>query len=539
MAYDGALRRRDGYRPASRPMGRRVSRVDARYIDQDRRPLSRAAQIHAARPMGYSGGRRPPARTGDFRRRPPQRRRGVASAVKLALFALAAVLVVFVLTRLVSGIHDARVERFVDNVYVNGVLLSGYTHEEGLAVLAQAKEERLNTTYKLTYNDLSWDFTPSSFDADFEYDSELERAWNLGHVGDRRTRKQIINGLKQVAAEFNSEVRYDDEALDDFIDQIAEQIDVEPIDAEVTLTEEKPFITRASQNGLKLDKEATYDMLVGFIETGKGDLKLPVNEVLPTVASDDMEMRVVAKFTTDVSFRNSESRANVRLALSYFNCMAVYPGDVVDFNAVVGPRTEETGFKKAPEYAGNDTIEGVGGGVCQASTMLYNAVVMCDLTVIERHPHNMTVGYVSPSQDAAVEYGDKNFIFRNDTDHAYYFYTDVGAETATVTVYGTRPDYHYELQSKVKSEEPSQKTRYEDDTTGKIVYYVTDPPVLKQEGHGSCRSEGWIVAYDWNTTEEVSREQISNDSYIPGYNVYWRGIHNADGTVVESAKKKS
>lgn len=447
---------------------------------------------------------------------------------------MAAALVVFGVVKLVSAAVEGSVERFIDNVYVNGICLSGYTREEGYEVMAQAKAQRLNTTYALTYGDNSWSFTPSDFGMEMEYDSEMERAWNLGHVGDRETLRQLKENLKQVPAEFNSEITYDQQALDSFIDGVADDVYVEPVDAEVVVTEEKPVIQTASKSGRRLDKAKTRENLEALILTGEGNTALPVDVVEPTISSDDMEMKVVAKFSTDVGFRGSDSRSNVRLALSYFNGYVVYPGDTADFNAIVGPRTKELGFKSAPEYAGNELKKGYGGGVCQASTTLYNAVIMANMTILERHSHNMTVSYVEPSQDAAVEYnGNKNFVFRNDTEHAIYIYTHVDREYATVTIYGTRPEYHYELQSVVIDEKKSTRKRYEYDMEGKHVYYITDKPVLKLKGHGSCHSEGWLVAYDWNTKEEVSREQISYDSYVAGVNVYWRGVHDEKGNVVD------
>ncbi|MBR6891524.1 MAG: VanW family protein, partial [Clostridia bacterium] len=290
----------------------------------------------------------------------------------------------------------------------------------------------------------------------------------------------------------------------------------------------------ASKNGVELDRERTQDNLAALIETGEGPTALPVEPLLPAVTSDNMEMKVMAKFSTDVTFRGSDSRSNVATALSFFNGYVVYPGDTCDFNAVVGPRTIGRGFKEAPEYAGNEKVKGVGGGVCQASTTLYDALIMADMTILQRSSHNMTVSYVEPSQDAAVEYmaGGKNLVFRNDTEHAIYIYTNVDRENATVTIYGTRPKYHYELISVIVEQHKSERVRYEYDYSGKYVYYVTDPPKLKTEGHGSCQSEGWVVAYDWDTKQEVSREQISYDAYVAGMNVYWKGVHDSKGNVV-------
>ncbi len=495
----------------------------------------------ARRPRPAGQGARGPAR-------PPRRRargwRGIPAKLRLLLCALAVAAVAFGIVRLVNTAREAAVERFVDNVYVNGVALSGLTYEEGSALLEQIRNERLNTTYKLTFGQHSYDFTPSAFGATLEYESELERAWNLGHVGDAATRRQIVKNLKEVPAEFNCPLTYDEAALDDFIARLAAELKIEPVDAEVAITEEKPVIIIDSQNGQALNVEKTKENLVALIQTGQGSTALPVEVLLPTVASENMEMKVVAKFSTDVTFRGSDSRTNVRQALSFFNGYVVYPGDTCDFNEVVGPRTLGRGFREAPEYAGNELVKGVGGGVCQASTTLYDAVIMANMTILERHNHKMTVSYVEPSQDAAVEYGSngkdgKNFVFRNDTEHAIYIYTHVDKEWATVTIYGTRPEYHYELASVVIEEQKSDRKRYEYDYSGKNVYYITDAPKLKTAGHGSCQSEGWLVAYDWNTKQEVSREQISYDVYVAGMNVYWKGVHDAKGNVVDPNAKNS
>ena len=491
-----------------------------------------------------SGSARPTASGGAVRRqgmpnrgkRPAQSGwKRVPAKLRLTLACLVLLVCLFGLVRLVRGGSADTEETFVENVSINGVSLAGYTKEEGYALMSQLRDRSINTTYTLTYAGQSWSFSPASFSAEINFDSELERAWNLGHVGDKAARRQVIEGLKTVPMDCSAELSYDQEKLEAFIDDIAVQVGKEPINAEVTLTDEKPVITRASETGLALDKEEAKANLESLITTGQGETTLPVKVIQPTVVSDGMEMNVIARFSTDVSFRGPKSRKNVRLALNYFNQLAVYPGYTVDFNEIVGPRTEAAGFEKAPEYAGNETVEGVGGGVCQASTTLYNAAVMAGMTIIERNRHSMMVSYVEPSQDAAVEYGSKNFIFRNDSDHVIYIYTSVNTEVATVTIYGTRPEYFHKLESVIISQQESDRVRYEDDTEGSHVYYVTDQPKLKTQGHGQCESEGWIVAYDWDTKQEVSREKYSNDVYSAGWNVYWRGIHNADGSIAASS----
>ena len=521
---------RGGYSPTSRrPAQNRPS--GQRPTNGAGAPPRRRVPTDARR--NTASGRRPVA---------SRRRAGTPIGVKVGLVAAALLLMVvlgFGATRLFSGSTVPIEERFVDNVYVNGVCLTGYTHEDGLQLMHDLRDQWLNTTYTLTFNDRSWEFSPGMVNAGLDFDQNIERAWNLGHVGDRSTRREIVKSLQQVPAEFMSEPTYDESALDSFVAGIASEVNLEPVDAEVTLTEQKPIITQASRNGYALDTEALKTTLVGLIETGKGNLKLPVQEVQPAIASDDMEMDQIVKFQTDVTFRNFDSRSNVRTALNHFNLFTVNPGDTVSFNEIVGPRTEALGFKEAPEYAGSKEEMGIGGGVCQASTTLYNAMIQSGMTIIERHNHTMTVSYVEPSQDAAVNYGKKDFVFRNDTGHPIYIYTDVTKQWATVTVYGTRPKYRYALESIIRQESKSTVVGYQDDLSGKIVYYTTDTPVLYKEGHGSCHSEGWLVSYDWNTDREIERVKVSYDMYLAGVNVYWRGIHNPDGSTTAATEPPS
>lgn len=549
---------RAAYAPQARygtPRRAQMNYMDAGYAPRGaaRRPYApaeRRTPPNQGRPSGGARGQNrrsaPQSRpTGSNRRPTPGSRRvnrGLPMPVKLCV-ASAVLIVLIVLVgigmKLFNGVRESSIERFVDNVYINGVCLTGYTQEEGIDLIHNIRDEHLNASYTLSFQDRTWTFSPAAVNAQLDVDPLLEQAWNLGHVGDRTTRKEIVKALQDVPAQFTCEPTYDEAALDDFIHGIADAVYTAPVDAEVTLTEDKPIITQASQNGWALDQDALKATLIELIETGSGDTKLPVREVQPTVVSDNMEMDLIAKVSTDVTFRGFDSRSNVRTALNHFNLFAVYPGDTVSFNTVVGPRTEALGFKVAPEYAGSKEEMGVGGGVCQASTTLYNAMIQAGMTIIERHNHTMTVAYVEPSQDAAVNYGKKDLVFRNDTEHAIYIYTNVTKEYATVTVYGARPQYRIVLESVIESESKSDLVGYQDDMTGKIVYYTTDTPVLYKEGHGSCRSQGWLVYYDWETGAEVKRVQVSYDVYSAGINVYWRGIHNPDGTTTTATEAPS
>ena len=425
---------------------------------------------------------------------------------------------------------------FCANISVNGVLLDDYSLEQGVQAVHEALNARLNTQYTLTAGDQSWNFSPADFNASIDADSYIQRAWNIGHVGSLFDRRKDIESLKQSSVEFNAELQYDANLIDSFLQPIAEALYVEPVNATVVVASDKPYLSGESRQGQELDLEAAKALIVQLVETGSGETALPLLPIEPSISSDTAKggFNVIVEYATDTSFRGAASRSNVSKALGYFNGFTVHPGDTVDFNAIVGPRTEARGWQLAPEYAGNTSQDGYGGGVCQASSTLYGAVLLAGMDIIERSNHSMTVSYVEPSLDAAVtDTGYKNFVFRNNSEHTIYIYTSVTKEYATVTIYGNRPAYRYQLYSNVISKDSECKyVSYKPDVDGKYCYYTTETK-LRTQGHPACISEGWLIAYDWDTGVEVSRKQLSYDSYGSGTDIYWRGIHDpATGAIV-------
>jgi len=418
---------------------------------------------------------------------------------------------------------------FCRNVYINDISLNDCTLDEAPQYLNDQLALRMNTAYTLSLNGETYSFTPADFGANVNADALIERAWNIGHVGNIFDRAKSIRSLKEFPIRMNAPIRYDESMIDAYVDNLYNLTYIAPENATVVVDVEKPYLTSESSRGQELDRETAKAQILSLIETGEGDRELPMIVLEPALSTDAAlsSMNVIVEYKTDVSARNYNSRYNVRKALSYFNGMEIKPGDTVDFNAIVGPRTEARGWKSATEYVGNKTTEGFGGGVCQASTTLYGAMLLSEMTVIERHPHSMTVAYVDPSLDAAVsDTSGKNLIFRNDTDRSIFIYTEVTKEYASVTVYGNRPTCRYELYSNIVSQDTvAVRTSYIDDVEGKYVYYVSDPPVLYKAGLAALTSDGYLIGYDWETNQEVTSTWLSHDQYESGTDIYWRGVH--------------
>ena len=417
---------------------------------------------------------------------------------------------------------------FCDNIYVNGFELTDYSLEEARTVIHEQIDGRINATYTLSCQGKTWDFRPADVGATIEVDDYLTRAWNIGHTGSIFQKKKQIKQLKDQPVVFTAPLVYDEALVDQLIEQINSDIYVPAVDAEIAIDTDRPYIMSNSSTGIELDREKTKAMIIALVETGSGDTALPANIVQPAVSSNAAEggLEVIVEVATDVSFRDGNSKSNVRKGLGYFNGMCVYPGDTIDFNEIVGKRTEERGWKSGAEFMGGQTIKGWGGGICQASTTLYNAVLKAGMTIIQRSNHTMRVSYVPPSLDAAVsDAGGDNLVFQNNTDHAIYIFTNVSDDYAAIRIYGNRPDYRYELESVTITEDlECSKRRYEPDESGNHCYYTDEIKIMKR-GLPAMTSEGWLVSYDWVSGEEVSRKLLSRDSYASGTDVYYQGTH--------------
>ena len=470
-------------------------------------------------------------------RRPmPRRRKRDPLAIIIPICMALAVLAGIVYTGSSWFIATTNQSTYCSNIYVNGIDVSRYAQEEGAEAVRAETQALLDATYTLTWESSNWSFSARDFNASIETDSIMTRAWNIGHVGNFFDRSSSIRSLKQNPVYLTAPLNYDESLVDAFVDEIYNALYIAPRNAEMAADLDNPYLALASSTGQELDKDVTKAQIISLMESGEGGSVLPVITLEPDISTDQVlnSLELIVTYQTDISARGYNGRFNVRKALGYFYGMIVQPGETVSFNDVVGPRNGERGWQLGTEYiGGGKTQEGYGGGICQASSTLYGALLKAGMTVLDRSNHSMTVAYVDPSIDAAVDYGNKDLVFCNNTSNPITIYTSVDKEYAKVMIYGVRPPYRYEMESVIISQDSqAKKTSYIADSDGKYCYYV-DEYKLYKEGHAACTSEGWLIAYDWESGEEVSRTQLSLDSYQSGYDIYWRGIHTRDGGTVK------
>ena len=493
-----------------------------------------ASRSRAPQPRRNNSATAAQARARSAARPMPRRRKRDPIAIVAPILIALALLAGVVYTGSSWFISTINKSTYCSNIYVNGIDVSRYSQEEGAESVRAEIDSRLNTNYTLSWGDSSWTFSAADFNGTIETDSIMNRAWNIGHVGNIFDRSASIRSLKSNPIYLTAPLVYDKDLVSAYVDAIYDQLYIAPKDAQVAADLSNPYLASEAASGQELDKETAREQIISLLETGEGGSVLPVIELEPAISTEQAmsSLDLIITYRTDTSARGYNGRFNVRKALMAFYGMIVQPGEIVSFNEVVGPRSEQRGWQKGTEYiGGGKTQEGYGGGVCQASSTLYGALLKAGMTIMERSPHSMTVAYVDPSIDAAVSDDRKDLVFCNNTPNPITIYTEVTPEYATVQIYGVRPEYRYELESViVRQDSQAVKTSYIADTEGKHCYFI-DETALYKEGHAACTSQGWLIAYDWETGEEVSRLQLSSDNYESGYDIYWRGIHTRDGGI--------
>ena len=178
-------------------------------------------------------------------------------------------------------------------------------------------------------------------------------------------------------------------------------------------------------------------------------LSIPITLVNPEVTAEELSALLfrdkLGDCLTYLWGSTANRISNIRLACSRFDGMVLMPGESFSYNDVVGERTAEAGFKLAPTYSGTAHIDGLGGGICQVSSTLYNAVQYANLKVDERVCHTMLVGYLDPGLDATVDWPDTNFVFTNDSPYPIRLKAGVAenGRSVTIEIWGTNVDGTY------------------------------------------------------------------------------------------------
>lgn len=200
-------------------------------------------------------------------------------------------------------------------------------------------------------------------------------------------------------------------------------------------------------SGVEIDIEATWQKISQ--EHEQKNVEVVANIVNPKPSSDDLSKigDKLGDYTTFFNPQELQRTNNVRLAAMALNNRLIPPGEVFSFNNTVGERTASMGYSPAIVFVNQSMVKDIGGGICQDSSTLYQAVRQANLAVVEKHTHSLPVSYVERGQDATVSYGILDFQFRNDTKGYILISANTGFNWLRIRLLGLADDFHPELKN--------------------------------------------------------------------------------------------
>ena len=237
------------------------------------------------------------------------------------------------------------------------------------------------------------------------------------------------------------------------IDAIHNEIYKQATDAYFT---QDPYAVYPSENGL--DFAISVDEAKAMLEQEQEEYIIPLQVLYPNVTTNMIGQEafpdLLSSFKTYYSTRDTDRTTNLLLASNKINGTVVMPGEVFSYNTVVGERTIAAGYKEAPIYVSGEVVDGLGGGICQVTSTLYNAVVYANLEIVERSNHQFVPSYVTASRDATVVYGSIDFKFKNNRNYPIKIMCSVSNGVVNFEIYGlkTADDYEVEISSRITSQ---------------------------------------------------------------------------------------
>ena len=331
---------------------------------------------------------------------------------------------------------------FHQNVTINGINVSGMDKEEATNMIsAKLLSDRNKVLLTLAFEGKEWSFKGTDFEVVSDMSEVVDEAFNFGRRGNIFEKRSALDKIKNDGINFNISYKNVLAGMEEKIDSVISEIETEPKNASIKFNPDakEMFKIVPGADGMKVDRGALYAEIDRQFANGEEVfVEIPVTYEAPI--EDGLKLlentKLRSKFKTSYKTSTEARKSNVKKAMSAFNGKVVLPGEEVSFNQTTGTRSEANGYKKANIILNGVFVEGTGGGVCQASTTLYNAVILADLEVTESVHHSLPVSYVPLAFDAMVAEGYADLKFRNNTEFPIYIKTWADGEEVHAELYG-------------------------------------------------------------------------------------------------------
>lgn len=330
-------------------------------------------------------------------------------------------------------------DKIAKNTYINNVNIGGLTKTEAIEKLdKEFKAEEI----ELTYQDKAWKIEPSTVDFSYNTKESAENGYKITRNGNF-----FENLIETIKTKFSKENKlniiseYNDKKLKLEIENIAKEIDVEVEDASISISGSNINI-KDEIEGTKVNIEETIKSIEKEVKKGNLKGELIVKSVEPKIKKEKLQEvnTLLGSYSTKVTGPVTGRHTNIRLATERTSDVLLMPGETFSYNEQTGLRSAENGYKNAPVIVQGVLQEGLGGGVCQVSSTLYNATLYAGLEYVELKNHSIPSGYVDMGRDAVVSDTGLDFVFKNNLTYPIYVKNYMSGSTIVCQIYGSAKD---------------------------------------------------------------------------------------------------
>lgn len=306
------------------------------------------------------------------------------------------------------------------------------------------------------------------------------------------------------------------------IDKIHEEVYTEAKDAYYT---KEPFTIYPEVIGIDFNVEEAKALLLEDKEEYIIKLKITKPKVTIEQIGSEAFPDQLSTFTTRFDESDVDRSTNLRIACNKINGKVLMPGETFSYNQTLGARTASAGYKNGKVYEAGEVVDGIGGGICQISSTLYNAILMANLQTVERRNHQFVTSYIGPGRDATVVYGAIDFKFKNTRKYPVRLKASASNGIATISVYGIKEENEYTFKFETRTIDTIPfTTTYEEDGALPV-----GTEKIKRKGSNGIKTETYIVKMQ--DGKVISRNLLSRDTYNEMSRIVIKGTKGGETAV--------
>ena len=407
------------------------------------------------------------------------------------------------------------------NVYIGGVNVSGMTEEQATKAVEEKLGKGTGGNYTVKIGDETTTATAEDFSMEWTNREVVHEAMEVAKGGNLIKQYKDKKDLQVEPKNFEVAYAPNKQAVKTYVEKLAEEYNRDAEEGDITFANGYPEVT-GGETGIAVNVDQSVSSIMKALEGDGTELTVVAEVQKPSVTKEELsQVKDVLGTATTYYGSSYERNTNVEVGASKINGTLIMPGETFSVTAAVTPFNADNGYYPAPSYESGQVVDTYGGGICQVSTTLYNAVLKAELQVDERHNHTMLVSYVDPSKDAAIAEGLMDFVFTNNTDAPIYIYGVGYQGTLNFTIYGheTRdPNRSISFRSETLSQTDASTNVKLVAKSDQNIGYLNQT----QSAHQGLEAVLWkdIVNAD-GTTDTV---QVNSSSYQASPAIYEVGI---------------